>query len=62
MNELIGDKKVYQRNKPQMARTEQGMMMMSTIAVLIDSARGLRRALEDCDNFIIDYTEASELV
>jgi hypothetical protein len=38
MNELIADKKVYQRNKPQMARTEQGMMMMSTIAVLIDSA------------------------
>jgi hypothetical protein len=37
MNELIADKKVYQRNKPQMARTAQGMMM-STIAVLIDSA------------------------
>lgn len=38
MNELIADKKVYQRNKPQMARTAQGMMMMSTNVVLIDSA------------------------
>lgn len=39
MNQLIADKKVYQRNKRQMARTAQGMTIVSTIAVLIDSAR-----------------------
>ena len=39
MNELIPDKQAYQVNKRRMAWTELGMMIVSTIAVLIDPAR-----------------------
>ena len=39
MNELIPDKQVYQANKRRMAWTALGMMIVSTIAVLIDPAR-----------------------
>ena len=39
MNELIPDKQTYQTNKPRMAWSALGMMIISTIAVLIDPAR-----------------------
>ena len=39
MNELIPDKQAYQLNKRRMAWTALGMMIVSTIAVLIDTAR-----------------------
>ena len=39
MNELIPDKQAYQLNKRRMAWTAFGMMIVSTIAVLIDPAR-----------------------
>ena len=39
MNELIPDKEAYQVNKRRMAWTALGMMIVSTIAVLIDTAR-----------------------
>ena len=39
MNELIPDKQAYQVNKRLMAWTALGMMIVSTIAVLIDPAR-----------------------
>ena len=39
MNELIPDKQAYQLNKRRMAWTALGMMIVSTIAVLIDPAR-----------------------
>ena len=39
MNELIPDKQAYQGNKRRMAWTALGMMIVSTIAVLIDPAR-----------------------
>ena len=39
MNELIPDKQAYQLNKRCMAWTALGMMIVSTIAVLIDPAR-----------------------
>jgi cell division protein FtsW (lipid II flippase) len=39
MNELIPDKQAYQVNKRRMAWTALGMMIVSTIAVLIDPAR-----------------------
>lgn len=39
MNEMIPDKAAYQRNKRRMAWTALGMMIISTIAVLIDPAR-----------------------
>ena len=39
MNELIPDKQAYQVNKRRMAWTALGMMIVSTIAVLIDTAR-----------------------
>ena len=39
MNELITDKQAYQVNKRRMAWTALGMMIVSTIAVLIDPAR-----------------------
>ncbi len=38
-NELIPDKQAYQVNKRRMAWTALGMMIVSTIAVLIDPAR-----------------------
>jgi hypothetical protein len=39
MNELIPNKKTYQTNKRRMAWSALGMMIISTIAVLIDPAR-----------------------
>ena len=39
MNELIPDKQTYQTNKRRMAWSALGMMIISTIAVLIDPAR-----------------------
>ena len=39
MNELIPDKQTYQTNKRRMAWSALGIMIISTIAVLIDPAR-----------------------
>ena len=39
MNELIPDKQAYQVNKRRMVWTALGMMIVSTIAVLLDPAR-----------------------
>ena len=39
MNDLIPDKQAYQLNKRRMAWTALGMMIVSTIAVLVDPAR-----------------------
>lgn len=39
MNDLIPDKQAYQLNKRRLAWTALGMMIVSTIAVLIDPAR-----------------------
>ena len=39
MNDLIPDKQAYQLNKRRMAWIALGMMILSTIAVLIDPAR-----------------------
>jgi hypothetical protein len=39
MNEMIPDKKTYQTNKRRMAWTALAMMIVSTVAVLIDPAR-----------------------
>ena len=39
MNDLIPDKQAYQLNKHRLAWTALGMMIVSTIAVLIDPAR-----------------------
>ena len=39
MNEWIPDKKVYQSNRRRMAWAALGMMIVCTIAVLIDPAR-----------------------
>ena len=38
MNDLIPDKQAYQLNKRRMAWTALGMMIVSTIAVLVDPA------------------------
>ncbi len=39
MNELIPDKQAYQTNKRRMAWSALGMMIISTIAVLVDPVR-----------------------
>ena len=39
MNDLIPDKQAYQLNKRRMAWTALGMMIVSTIAVLIEPTR-----------------------
>lgn len=39
MNELIPDKQAYQSNRRRMAWTALGMMIVSTVAVLLDPAR-----------------------
>jgi len=39
INELIPDKQTYQTNKRRMAWSALGMLIISTIAVLIDPAR-----------------------
>lgn len=39
MNEMIPDKKTYQSNRRRMAWTALGMMIVSTVAVLVDPAR-----------------------
>jgi dolichol kinase len=39
MNELIPDKQAYQTNKRRMAWSALGMMIISTVAVLLDPVR-----------------------
>ena len=39
MNEMIPDKEAYQTNKRRMAWSALGMMIISTIAVLVDPIR-----------------------
>jgi dolichol kinase len=39
MNEMIPDKEAYQTNKRRMAWSALGMMIISTIAVLLDPIR-----------------------
>ena len=57
MNELIPDKQAYQVNKRRMAWTELGMMIVSTIAVLIDPAR-----MAEADAVLMMYGSLSALV
>ena len=57
MNELIPDKQAYQVNKRRMAWTELGMMIVSTIAVLIDPAR-----MVEADAVLMMYGSLSALV
>ena len=59
MNELIPDKQAYQVNKRRMAWTALGMMIVSTIAVLIDPARMaeadavLLRCMDRCRHWLV---------
>jgi len=39
MNEMIPDKEAYQTNKRRMAWSALGMMIISTVAVLLDPVR-----------------------
>ena len=57
MNELIPDKQAYQLNKRRMAWTALGMMIVSTIAVLIDPAR-----MAEADAVLMMYGSLSALV
>ena len=57
MNELIPDKQAYQVNKRRMAWTALGMMIVSTIAVLIDPAR-----MAEADAVLMMYGSLSALV
>ena len=57
MNELIPDKQAYQVNKRLMAWTALGMMIVSTIAVLIDPAR-----MAEADAVLMMYGSLSALV
>ena len=57
MNELIPDKQAYQLNKRWMAWTALGMMIVSTIAVLIDPAR-----MAEADALVMMYGSLSALV
>ena len=59
MNELIPDKQAYQVNKRRMAWTALGMMIVSTIAVLIDPAR---MAEAEADAVLMMYGSLSALV
>ena len=57
MNELIPDKQAYQVNKRRMAWTALGMMIVSTIAVLVDPAR-----MAEADAVLMMYGSLSALV
>ena len=57
MNELIPDKQTYQTNKRRMAWSALGMMIISTIAVLIDPAR-----MAEADAVLMMYGSLSALV
>ena len=57
MNDLIPDKQAYQLNKPRMAWTALGMMIVSTIAVLVDPAR-----MAEADSVLMMYGPLSALV
>ena len=57
MNDLIPDKQAYQLNKRRMAWTALGMMIVSTIAVLIDPAR-----MAEADAVLMMYGSLSALV
>ena len=56
MNELIPHKQAYQLNKRWMAWTALGMMIVSTIAVLIDPAR-----MAEADALVMMYGSLSAL-
>ena len=57
MNELIPEKETYQTNKRRMAWSALGMMIISTIAVLIDPAR-----MAEADAVLMMYGSLSALV
>ena len=57
MNDLIPDKQAYQLNKRRMAWTALGMMIVSTIAVLVDPAR-----MAEADSVLMMYGPLSALV
>ena len=57
MNELIPEKQSYQVNKRRMAWTALGMIIVSTIAVLIDPAR-----MAEADAVPMMYGSLSALV
>ena len=57
MNDLIPDKQAYQLNKRRMAWIALGMMILSTIAVLIDPAR-----MAEADAVLMMYGSLSALV
>ena len=57
MNELIPEKQAYQVNKRRMAWTALGMIIVSTIAVLIDPAR-----MAEADAVPMMYGSLSALV
>jgi hypothetical protein len=57
MNDLIPDKQAYQLNKRRMAWIALGMMILSTIAVLIDPAR-----MAEADAVMMMYGSLSALV
>jgi hypothetical protein len=57
MNDLIPDKQACQLNKRRMAWTALGMMIVTTIAVLIDPAR-----MAEADAVMMMYGSLSALV
>ena len=57
MNNLIPDKQAYQLNKRRVAWTALGMMIVSTIAVLIDPTR-----MAEADAVMMMYGSLSALV
>jgi hypothetical protein len=57
MNDLIPDKQACQINKRRMTWTALGMMIVTTIAVLIDPAR-----MAEADAVMIMYGSLSALV
>ena len=57
MNNLIPDKQAYQLNKRHVAWTALGMMIVSTIAVLIDPTR-----MAEADAVMMMYGSLSALV
>ena len=57
MNNLIPDKQAYQLNKRRVAWTALGMMIVSTIAVLIDPVR-----MAEADAVMMMYGSLSALV
>jgi hypothetical protein len=57
MNNLIPDKQAYELNKRRVAWTALGMMIVSTIAVLIDPTR-----MAEADAVMMMYGSLSALV